>query len=99
MTEWTPEEDEINSNLFYQGKSAEERAESLPGRTRNACIGRTSRLGLNDLPQPPPPPVRKPVPTFSLTPSEFATQCAHMEEERCNLTRQPGHDLCATHLP
>lgn len=47
MTAWTPEDDEIAKGHWINGESASEIARRLPGRTRNAVIGRIYRLGLS----------------------------------------------------
>lgn len=43
---WTPEEDEKFKALWLEGKSATQISRVLPGRTRNAVLGRVFRLGL-----------------------------------------------------
>jgi hypothetical protein len=44
---WTPAEDEILRNSLRENLSARETAKLLPGKTRNAVIGRARRLRMN----------------------------------------------------
>jgi GcrA cell cycle regulator len=46
MTNWSIEEDRILAECWRLGESASKISERLPGRNRNACIGRIHRLGL-----------------------------------------------------
>ncbi|KQS55926.1 hypothetical protein ASG17_07700 [Brevundimonas sp. Leaf363] len=51
--DWSQNEEAILKNLWLKGQSASEIASVLPGRTRNAVIGRVHRLGMSrkDRPQ------------------------------------------------
>lgn len=63
QTTWTGAEDDIAKALWKQGYSADQIAKKLPGRSRNAVIGRIHRLGLSDAGRgklPTPRPTRAP---------------------------------------
>lgn len=46
MANWYPEDDAKLSKLWGEGFSAQQVSDRMPGRSRNAVIGRISRLGL-----------------------------------------------------
>ena len=48
MAGWSKEQDEILKRLWNEGKTCSEIACSLPGKSRNAVIGRRVRMGLPD---------------------------------------------------
>lgn len=54
-TTWTPYEDALLAQLWGEGKSTSKIAESFPGKSRNAVIGRVHRLRRNgkDFPERP----------------------------------------------
>jgi GcrA cell cycle regulator len=52
MSQWQPEEDELLRQLFRAGKTFGEMPPFFKGRSRNACLGRCQRLGLERVTPP-----------------------------------------------
>lgn len=69
MAAWTSEEDDKLRRLASQGLSGRQIAEQMPGRVRNAVIGRLFRLGHKGTPRP----KRKPS-SLPIRPSQNNTQ-------------------------
>jgi GcrA cell cycle regulator len=97
---WTDERVEQLKQLWGQGMSASEIADTLGDVTRNAVIGKAHRLGLSGRPSP----IKK-------KPSRGATILAltermckwpvgdpkHADFHFCGKTAQPGMPYCAEH--
>ncbi len=95
-TGWTFEQDTIIKLGLDAQLTTRQIAELLPGRTRNAVIGRINRCREKFFGKPVEVVEAKQPPAPRLMRERAATSCA---EPKCRNTRQPGRDKCAEHLP
>lgn len=97
---WTEERIELLRQLWGQGKSASEIAETLGDVTRNAVIGKAHRLGLSGRPSPIKKKPSRGATILSLTERMCKWPVGdpkHADFHFCGKPAHPGLPYCAEH--